>query len=148
LRSLCSELRKGSRKPTGQERSQEADEGSGYIETDREKRGNGEEEMLSNKWTFSFVSNNVCLVSLSLVYIVVAIVYSSSDHDTYLEPLVPIGAEGLPHNAGNHVYPYLASFFACMCCTGIVMVIVCYNKIMGSIGGDAVDYTRRLRFED
>ncbi len=49
--------------------------------------------MLSNKWTFSFVSNNVCLVSLSLVYIVVAIFYSSSDHDTYLEPLVPSGAE-------------------------------------------------------
>jgi hypothetical protein len=120
-------------------------------ELERASETNRRDKMLNNGQNAAgvFMSNNMCLVSLFIAYTVVALVYSNELFDgVALEPLVPEGAEGLPHNAGNHVYPYLASFFTCMCCTGIVMVIVCYNKIMGSIGGDAVDYTRRLRFEE
>ena len=92
------------------------------------------------------ISNNLCFVSLFLAYAVVLIFFSNS-YDTF-QTFIPAGAEGLPTNSGNHVYPYLASFFTCMCCTGIVMIIVCYNNIMASIGGAAADYTRMLRFEE
>lgn len=30
---------------------------------------------------------------------------------------------GLPHNSGNHVYPYMATLITCCCLTGLVVVI-------------------------
>ena len=89
-------------------------------------------------------------LSSGLLFLVIAVITLFYSHDLHnpivLEDSYGVEIEMSVKNAGNHVYPYLASCITCGCCTAIVCILICYNNIMKNAGMG--EWTRRLRGEE